>query len=99
MNIEAIVCDHSYWIYSNKGGIVDVLPNLADKVKRGDIIAIVYDVFGQVKEQVLADKNGVVIGKNINPSCDAGTRVLHLGVDEIEPRTVNIPGHDDFEDN
>lgn len=96
---EAIVSDHSYWIYSKKGGIVDVLPKLADKVKKGDVIAIVYDVFGQIREEVRADKNGVVIGKNINPSCDAGTRVLHLGVNLIEPDPENIPGHDDFTEN
>lgn len=93
---EAIVCDQSYWIYSKKGGIVDVLPKLADTVKKGDVIANVYDVFGQIREEVLADKNGVVIGKNINPNCDAGARILHLGVNIIEPDPENIPGHDEF---
>ena len=99
MVTNAHVCDHSYWIYSRKGGIVDVAPNLADKVKKGQLIAIVYDVFGQVKEEIHADKNGVVIGKNVNPNCEAGTRILHLGVDLIEPDTENIPGHDDFTEN
>lgn len=92
------VCDHSFWIYSKRGGIVDVLPKLADKVKKDQLIAVVYDVFGQVQEEIFAKKNGVVIGKNINPNCDAGTRILHLGVDLIEPDTEDIPGHDDFSD-
>lgn len=99
MVTDAHVCDHSYWIYSKKGGIVDVLPNLADKVKKGQLIAVVYDVFGQTKEKIHADKKGVVIGKNVNPNCDAGTRILHLGVDLIEPDTEDIPGHDDFTEN
>ncbi|MDA8793314.1 succinylglutamate desuccinylase/aspartoacylase family protein [Bacteriovoracaceae bacterium] len=98
MVTTATVCDHSYWIYSTKGGIVDVLPKLADVVKKGQLIAYVYDVFGQIKEEVLADRNGVVIGKNINPSCDAGSRILHLGVNLIEPDPENIPGHDDFQE-
>ena len=99
MVTDATVCDHSYWIYSNKGGIVDVLPKLADEIKKGQVIAYVYDVFGQIKEKVLADRNGVVIGKNINPNCDAGSRILHLGVNIIEPDPENIPGHDDFTEN
>jgi predicted deacylase len=81
-----------------RGGIVDVLPRLADKIKNGDIIAKVYDVFGQVKEEIKADRDGVVIGKNIKPNCDAGARILHLGVDEINPMPENIPGHESFKE-
>lgn len=97
MVTDATMCDHSYWIYSKKGGIVDVFPKLTDKVAFGEIIAKVYDVFGQVKETIKADKSGVVIGKNVRPNCDAGTRILHLGVNIIEPETEDIPGHEDFD--
>lgn len=93
---DAYVCDHSYWIYSSKGGIVDVFPKLADEVKAGQIIAKVYDVFGQVKEEIEADRNGVVIGKNISPNGEAGTRLLHLGVNVMDPMPETIPGHKDF---
>lgn len=96
MVTDATICDNSYWIYSKKGGIVDVLPKLADQVKKGQLIATVFDVFGSIKEEIYADKNGVVIGKNVNPSCNAGARILHLGVNIIEPDTEDIPGHDDF---
>ncbi len=90
---DAIICDNSYWIYSQRGGIIDVFPTLADKVEEGQIIAIVYDVFGQVKEEVKANRSGFVIGKNVSPNCEAGTRVLHLGVSEISPSHGDIPGN------
>jgi uncharacterized protein len=95
---DTIVCDKSYWIYSMKGGIIDVIPKLADKVKAGQIIAKVYDVFGHVNEEIVADKSGVVIGKNVKPTCDSGTRVVHLGVNLFDPENEDIPGHDDYED-
>lgn len=95
---DATVCDRSYWIYSDRGGIVDVFPKLADQVKKNQIIAKVYDVFGQVKEEIRADRPGVVIGKNVRPNCDAGTRILHLGVSIIDPDPEEIPGHEDFEE-
>jgi len=97
MITDAIICDHSYWIYSSKGGIIDVLPKLADKVKENETIAIIYDVFGQVREKIKATQDGVVIGKNINPNCEAGTRVLHLGVNILAPIPETIPGHDNFD--
>ena len=99
MVTDAFICDRSYWLYSNKGGIIDVIPKLADKVVAGEVIAKVYDVFGQIKELVKADRNGVVIGKNVSPNCEAGTRVLHLGVNLFEPDGEDIPGHEDFEEN
>lgn len=96
MIADATICDNSYWIYSKKGGIVDVLPRLADTIEKGQVIAKVYYVFGQVKEEVKSDRNGVVIGKNINPNCDAGTRILHIGINSIDPDPETIPGHDNF---
>ncbi len=96
MITDTTICDHSYWIYSQRGGIVDVIPQLTERVKKGQLIAKVYDVFGLVKEEILADRSGIVIGKNTNPNGEAGTRVLHLGVNIIEPLPENIPGHDNF---
>jgi len=97
MVTNATVCDRSYWIHSSRGGIIDVFPGLAKNVKKGQVIARVYDVFGQVKEEIVADRSGIVIGKNVRPNCDAGTRVLHLGVSIIDPEPEAIPGHNDFE--
>ncbi|MCB0413196.1 MAG: succinylglutamate desuccinylase/aspartoacylase family protein [Bdellovibrionales bacterium] len=95
MIANSVVCENSYWIYSSRGGIVDVYPNLAETIKTGQIIARVFDVFGQVKEIIRSDKDGVVIGKNVAPNCEAGTRILHLGVNWIEPDPESIPGHED----
>jgi len=93
---NTVICDHSYWIYSKKGGIIDVYPHLADHVKKGDLIATVFDVFGQVKEEILADRAGVVIGKNTKPNCDSGTRVVHLGVNHMGAMPETVPGHEDY---
>ncbi|WP_452602370.1 succinylglutamate desuccinylase/aspartoacylase family protein [Pontimicrobium sp. MEBiC06410] len=94
---DVTVCDSSYWIYSKSGGIVDVLPKLTDTVKKGQVIAIIYNVFGEIRDKVIADKDGIVIGKNIRPNCEAGTRILHLGVDIKKPLPETIPGHKDFD--
>lgn len=73
-------CERSFWIYSYRSGVIDVTPGLTDIVEKGDIIARVYDVFGNLECEITAPARGVVIGKNVNPVCESGTRVLHLGI-------------------
>lgn len=80
MSKNAIICDRSYWIYAERGGIVDVLPDLTEQVIKGQVIARIYDVFGQIKEEVKSDQAGIIIGKNVRPNCNAGTRLIHIGI-------------------
>lgn len=77
---DAVICDRSFWIFSYTGGVIDVVPNLTDHIKEGDLIAKVYNVFGELKEEIRSSHDGVVIGKNVSPCCEAGDRILHLGI-------------------
>lgn len=95
----AACCHYSYWIRATKGGIVDVLPNLCDEIHAGQTLAYVYDHFGHIKEEINAPERGIVIGKNILPNCDAGTEVLHLGVQRMQADPKDIPGHQKFSNN
>lgn len=77
---EPIVCDRSYWIYSNRGGILQVHPKLTQMIKKGDLIATVRNIFGQIIKEYKAPEDGVVIGKNVNPIGQTGSRIIHLGI-------------------
>jgi Predicted deacylase len=74
------VCSKSYWIFTQKGGYLDVLVDLGQKVKKGDPIGILKDPFGEVVEEVNAPEDGVVIGKSSNPVNISGGRIIHLGI-------------------
>jgi len=80
MNIKPIVCKSSYWIYTDEGGILQVLPGVTEPVKKGAVIAVLNDIFGKRVKEYLAPEDGVVIGKNVNPVAQTGSRVLHLGI-------------------
>lgn len=75
-----ILCDSSYWIYTDTGGLLTVLPNITDTVKKGELIATITDIFGQVKQQYFAPEDGIVIGKSTSPVNQSGGRILHLGI-------------------
>lgn len=75
-----VICSGSYWIYTSQGGVLRVEPSIVDTVDKGESIAKVANIFGEVSEEYFAPEKGIVIGKSIDPVCDTGSRILHLGV-------------------
>ena len=80
MGIHPVVCKSSYWIYTDEGGILRVLPSVTQVVKKGEVIAVLNDIFGKRIKDYYAPEDGVVIGKNVNPVAQTGSRILHLGI-------------------
>ena len=75
-----VECVRSTWIYTDRGGILSVLPDVTDPVEEGEVIAVLRNVWGDVVREYRAPVRGVVIGKSSNPAARAGSRILHLGV-------------------
>ncbi len=78
----AIRCQRSYWMYTDYGGVLEVFPKTTDWVKAGDEIAIVRNMFGDIKRRYFAPESGVVVGRSVNPINQTGSRILHLGMTE-----------------
>ena len=83
-DVEPAVCTHSYWLYTDAGGLLEVYPERARRVRKGEIIARLTDAFGRVTREYRAPEDGIVVGKSTNPVAHSGARILHLGV-EGEP--------------
>jgi predicted deacylase len=75
-----VLCARSYWIYTDRGGLLTVIPGLTDLVKKGDLVASQINIFGDVIREYHAPEDGVVIGHSVNPVSQSGARILHLGV-------------------
>ena len=77
---EAILCNNSYWLYTDSGGLLNVHANLLDKLSKGQEVANIRDIFGQkIKDYHVSDA-GIVIGKSVSPVNQSGGRILHLGI-------------------
>lgn len=85
--IKPVICDHSYWIYTDHGGLLTVYPSLTEMILKGDVIARQLDIFGDEKAEYYAPEDGVIIGKSINPVNQTGGRILHLGIEKKRPVT------------
>ncbi|MFK7924915.1 MAG: succinylglutamate desuccinylase/aspartoacylase family protein [Bacteroidia bacterium] len=78
----AILCERSYWIYTDRGGLLNIPVNLTQRVKKGDLIANLRDVFGNLVSEYFAPEDGIVIGKSVSPVNQSGGRILHLGIEK-----------------
>jgi predicted deacylase len=84
---EPIICDHSYWLYTDRGGLLEVLPDATERVNKGQDVAVLRNAFGDVIRTYCAPEDGIVVGKSVNPVGQTGARILHLGIVAPEDHT------------
>ena len=91
---EPVLCERSYWMYSDRGGLLEVLPRPTDRVSQGERVAVLRNAFGDVIREYHAPEDGIVIGKSVNPVGQTGARILHLGVVATEEHGFQrrVPG-------
>jgi len=90
---EPAVCARSMWLFTRTGGLMHVLPDLAAWVRKGEVVAEIVNVFGELEDRVVAPADGIIVGKATNPVVKTGDRVLHLGVVEAAFAAVAEDGH------
>ncbi len=77
---ETVLCKESFWMYSDTGGIMTVHPNVTEMVKKGETVATMRNIFGDIVKEYHAPEDGIVIGKSTSPINQTGGRILHLGI-------------------
>lgn len=78
--VPPIICERSQWIYTDMGGFLYVLPQVVERVEKGQVIARMLNVFGDMTKEYVSPEAGIVIGKEVNPVNQTGGRLLHLGI-------------------
>jgi len=76
---EAVQCSSSFWLYTDRGGLLTVAVELREQLKRGQLVASLRDIFGNKIKDYYAPCDGIVIGKSISPVNQTGGRILHMG--------------------
>lgn len=77
---KPVICDKSYWIFTTKGGILSVIPEVNTWVRKGEVIATIHSIFGQLIETYTAPEDCIIVGKEIDPVASSGSRIAHIGV-------------------
>ena len=77
---EPYICYESFWQFTDEGGFLEVLTQVAEIVKKGQVVATLRNIFGDILKEYTASRDGVVIGKNSHPVAQTGSRIIHLGL-------------------
>jgi hypothetical protein len=75
-----VICKNSYWMYTDRGGLLTVHPPVTKQVKKGQLVATLRNLFGDKIIDYNAPEDGIVIGKSNSPVNQTGGRILHLGI-------------------
>ncbi|MGE0711568.1 MAG: succinylglutamate desuccinylase/aspartoacylase family protein [Planctomycetota bacterium] len=78
---EAVECVKSSWLYTDSGGMLEVFPEVVQRVKKGEVVAQLLNEWGEVTRVFEAPADGIVIGRSTNPVAHSGARILHYGIE------------------
>jgi predicted deacylase len=74
-----VICRASKWLRTTHGGLVEYHIQLADRIQKGQLLARIHDIFGIVRAEYRAPRDGIVIGRSQRPDAVPGIRFCHLG--------------------
>lgn len=73
-----VISRSTRWTRAGRSGILRQKAALGDRVRRGDQLGVIADVYGRSAHAVTADSNGIVIGMNNLPLVNEGDALFHI---------------------
>jgi hypothetical protein len=55
-----ILCSRGFWIYTKTGGVLEVYPSVNTVIRKGDLIARIKNIFGNIVDEIYCSHSGVV---------------------------------------
>jgi len=86
---EVFCAGSSHWIRAPHSGSLNMRKKIGNKVKKDEILGVVYDPFGSKKYYVKARKTGVIVGITMMPLVNNGDALFHVATFENARAVAN----------
>ncbi|MDX1302962.1 succinylglutamate desuccinylase/aspartoacylase family protein [Photobacterium sp.] len=73
-----VIARASYWIRAEHDGTCLFIARLGQRVKKGDVLALISSPFSQNDSEVISKTNGIIIGRNNIPLVNEGDALFHI---------------------
>ncbi len=84
--IEPVIARSSFWVRAAESGIFRAMLPLGARVKKGTLLGVIADPFGEKEVQIITSVSGIVIGRTNLPLVNEGDALYHIA------RFENIKG-------
>lgn len=74
----SVIAKSTSWLRAEANGILRTVVSLGDRVDKGQVLAYINSPLGNVEDEVVANKGGIVIGQQTLPLVNEGDAVFHL---------------------
>lgn len=88
-----VVCKASSWLRAPTAGILRSYKIDGDVVRKDDLVATIGDPFGHDEWELLAPKDGIVIGRTVMPVVNEGDALFHIATVRSADRAENAVDH------
>ncbi|WP_298635188.1 succinylglutamate desuccinylase/aspartoacylase family protein [uncultured Umboniibacter sp.] len=75
---EQFIANNSRWVRAGSSGFVAHNYSLGDQVAKGDVLATIGSPYGELLDEVIANKSGVIIGRQNIPLVQEGEAMYHI---------------------
>lgn len=88
--VASMVSSRTGWVRARQSGILRLSVGMGEYVKKGDRLGMIADPFGGGALPVVATRDGLVIGRVIQPLVHRGDAILHLAEGDAGPNKAEI---------
>ena len=75
---QSAVCGRSEWLRAPAAGLVAMEAGIGNRVLAGQVLGTISDPFGETEVEIVAPRDGIVIGALTLPVANEGDAVFHL---------------------
>lgn len=100
--VNQFIANNSGWVRASSSGFATHYFKLGDQVKKGEVLADIGSPYGEILGSVIANKGGVIIGKQNIPLVQEGEAMYHIAyfkeddeeiaehIENVEAELVNV---------
>lgn len=72
-------CESSIWVRAKSSGLLQLDKTSGEHIKKGDLLAVITDPFGNFKTTLKSPVDGILIGHTNAPLVNQGDALFHIG--------------------